>query len=137
MIKMWLLLALCFALTGCDEQPNLITLEQVKDSFDREGIPLIPAPDLAPKSIFRMTLSGVAPEGFAVNGDQLVSVYILNSAKEVEKAVQQFENKTAAASVVDHERYEVGSVLIFYNAEGAFKDKRVTQAVDRLRGLSG
>ncbi|MFC4098117.1 hypothetical protein [Paenibacillus xanthanilyticus] len=130
-----LLLGLGILLTGCSEQPGLPTLKQVEESFASQGIPLTRSPELAPKSIFRMTLQGVTPEGFSVNGDQLVSVYILRSAKEVGKAVLEFEANTAAASVEDHDRYEVGNVFIFYGAEGIQKDERVDQAVERLRGM--
>ncbi|TYP74823.1 hypothetical protein [Paenibacillus methanolicus] len=130
-----LLLGLGFLLTGCSEQPSLLTLKQVEESFDRQGIPLIPSPELAPNSIFRMTLRGVTPEGFSVNGDQLVTVYMLKSAKEVSKAVLEFEDNTAAAGVEDHNRYEAGNVFIFYGAEGIHKDERVDQAIERLRGM--
>lgn len=131
------LLAMCFINTGCMNNEKTITSTQIKDLFERQGIPLAEPTRLHPDSVFLMTLNSVTPEPFLINDEQLISIYIYSSSAGVKKGIKNFEDNTATADVVAHGRYQVANVLIFYNYEGSHtpKDERVEMVVKDLKSL--
>ncbi|RAP76843.1 hypothetical protein DL346_10385 [Paenibacillus montanisoli] len=83
-----------------------------------------------------MTLNGVKPQAFFIHDEQLISIYIYSSSRGAKKGIKDFEDKTAAADVVAHGRYQAANILIFYNYEGhSLKDERVEMVVRDLKTL--
>lgn len=134
---MIVLLAICCIVTGCINNKKTITLVQIKDLFEKHGIPLVKAIELNTDSVFLMTLNGIIPEPFIINDEQTISIYVYSSSSGVKKGIKDFEDNTAAADVTAHGRYQVANVLIFYNYEGSHtpKDKRVEMVVKDLKSL--
>ncbi|MBW7454404.1 hypothetical protein ACFOLF_21955 [Paenibacillus sepulcri] len=83
-----------------------------------------------------MTLNGVAPELFIINGDQLISVYVYSSSDGVKRGIKDFEDKTATADVVAHGRYQAANVLLIYDYGSSFKDDRVELVVRDMKTLA-
>ncbi|CAM4490982.1 hypothetical protein [Paenibacillus tarimensis] len=107
---------------------------KIHEAFEQQGIPLTRSSGIT-DHVFTMTLRDVAPEVFTINNGQSISVYLYDSSNEVPEAIADFEAKTATADVTDHERYEIGNALIFYNAEGPQQDIRVQLAMERLAAI--
>jgi len=132
-----MLLAMCFIITtGCINNEKKITLEQIRDLFEKHEIPLVKPTELNTKSLFLMTLNGVKPEPFIINEDQLISIYVYSSSNGVKKGIKDFEDNTAGADVVAHGRYQVANVLIFYNYESShIKDDRIEMVIKDMESL--
>lgn len=134
---MIILAAICSIITGCMNNEKTISLAQIKESFEEHGIPLLEPAELNTESVFLMTLNDAAPETYIINDDhQLISIYMYSSNNGVKKAIKDFENKTAAADVVAHGRYQVANVLIIYDYESSFKDDRVEKVIKDIKFLA-
>lgn len=134
---MIMMVVMCFIITGCMNNEKTISLMQIKDLFEKQGIPLTQPTKLNAESVFLMTLNDVAPEPFVINDNQLISIYVYSSSNGVKKGIKDFEDKTAAADVVAHGRYQVANVLIIYDYESSsFKDGRVEMAVNDIKSLT-
>ncbi|MDQ8734307.1 hypothetical protein [Paenibacillus sp. LHD-38] len=128
---MVILVAVCFMLTGCLDREKHLTLEQMQGIFEKHEIPLSAAKGVHPDNVFIKTLNKVKPEAFMINEDQLVSIYVYNSSNGVKKAIKDFENKTAAADVTAHKKYQVANILMIYDGV----DARVDEVVQEMRAL--
>ncbi|XEC94336.1 hypothetical protein AB6A23_23960 [Paenibacillus tarimensis] len=122
-------------ISGCMNNEKTITVLQIEDLFEKHGIPLAEPTELNTENVFLKTLNGVKPETFMINDDQLVSIYVYSSSNGVMKGIKDFEDKTATADVSAHSRYKVANVLIFYAAEGSYKDNRIELVVKDLKAL--
>lgn len=132
-LRMIIVIIACVAvITGCNEKT--ISIVQIKDLFEKQGIPLEEPTELNKESVFLMTLNGVAPEPFIINDEQLISIYIYSSGSGVKKGIRDFDDKTATADVAAHEKYQVGNVLIIYDNE-SFKDVRVEKVIKEIQSL--
>ncbi|QGR00131.1 hypothetical protein EHS13_16845 [Paenibacillus psychroresistens] len=109
-----------------------MTSEQIKASFETYDIQLSEPKGLNPGNVFLMDLNNGTPETYTINENQLISIYVYSSNKEVKKGLKDFEDKTATASVVIHSKYEIANALLFYVKEDAFKDERVEEIVKGL-----
>ncbi|MEV5030670.1 hypothetical protein MRBLPE1_006380 [Paenibacillus sp. LPE1-1-1.1] len=118
-------------MTGCLNREKLLTLEQIQSLFEKHEIPLSEAIGVHPDHVFIKTLNKVEPQVYMINDDELVSIYIFNSSNGVKKAVKDFEEKTAEAGVVAHEKYQVANLLMIY--DGA--DARMETVVQEMRSL--
>ncbi|MCQ6561810.1 hypothetical protein [Paenibacillus mendelii] len=125
-------MALCFIIAGCTVKEKTISLEQIKDLFEKHEIPLEDPKELHPKSVFLYTLNGVKPEPFMLDGE-LISIYIYSSSNGVLKGMQDFERQTAGADVAAHGEYQVANVLIFHGYEGT--DERVEAVIKDMESL--
>lgn len=132
---MIIILAICFIIAGCMNKEKTITLAQIKDSFENHGVSMSEEPGLHPDSVFSRAYNDVTPRRFVIDENQIISIYVYTSSKEVRKGIKDFENKTAAADVIPHTIYQIANVLIFYLDE-SFKDERVDLAVAELLSLT-
>ncbi|NIK72485.1 hypothetical protein [Paenibacillus sp. BK720] len=88
-IVMFVVLLICFIMTGCKKEDLKITSEQIKASFESKDIQLSEPQEISPENVFIRTLNNVKPEFFAINANQLISFYVYSSRQEAEKRVQQ------------------------------------------------
>ncbi|RCW46460.1 hypothetical protein [Paenibacillus prosopidis] len=131
-----IILAICFIITGCMNKGKTITLTQIKDSFEKNGVSMSEVPDLHPESVFSKAYNDVTPRRFVIDENQKISIYVYTSSKEVRKGIKDFENKTAAADLTPHTIYQIANVLIFYVTDESFKDVRVDLAIEELLSLT-
>ncbi|TCM90655.1 hypothetical protein EV294_1106 [Paenibacillus sp. BK033] len=124
-IVMFVVLLICFIMTGCKKEDLKITSEQIKASFESKDIQLSEPQEISPENVFIRTLNNVKPEFFAINANQLISFYVYSSRQEAEKALKDFEESTAATDLVRHSEYQVANVILFYEYAGSAKDERV------------
>ncbi|PYI56642.1 hypothetical protein DLM86_04050 [Paenibacillus flagellatus] len=82
--------------------------------------------------MFLRMLNQVAPEAYSIHENQLISIYVYSSGQQAEKGLKDFEEKTAAATVVPHSKYRIANVLLFYVAGPALKDERVEKVAEGL-----
>ncbi|WP_379129661.1 hypothetical protein [Paenibacillus sp. sgz500958] len=127
-----LLGVISFIVTGCVSKGNF-TLIQIKDLFEQHGIALETMTDISKENVFIMSLNDVEPAYYKINKDQLISIYVYSSVNGVKKGIQDFEDKTAAAELVSHDRYQVGNVLIFYESGSSSRDDEVEQVIVDLK----
>lgn len=129
------LLAICFIITGCKNDEEIITSTQVKDIFEKNGIHLSEAQELHPENVFLRSLNDVTPETFTINEGQLISIYVYSSNQEAEKGLKDFEDKISTASVVPHSKFQIANVLLFYVPEGSSDDERVDLVIGDMKTL--
>lgn len=83
--------------------------------------------------LFLRTLNHVGPETYVINENQLISMYVYSSSQEAEKGIKDFEDKTEAASVEAHRKYQVANVLLFYVTDEESIDGRVNEMMEGLK----
>jgi uncharacterized lipoprotein NlpE involved in copper resistance len=127
------LLSMCFIITGCKNDEEIITSTQIKDLFEKHGVQLSEPTELHPENVFLRTLNDVAPETFTINESQLISIYVYSSSQEAEKGLKDFEDKTAVASVEQHSKFQIANVLLFYVQKGSFKDERFDLVIEDMK----
>ncbi|AJY74040.1 hypothetical protein [Paenibacillus beijingensis] len=134
------LMAICLVIVGCQTvsstHEKILSSAQILDLFEKPGIQLTEPTGLHPENVFLRTLNEVSPQAFTINEGQLISIYVYPSSREAKKGIKDFEEKTAAASVVPHNRYQVANVLLFYVTEGSPDDKRIELVVEEMRSLT-
>ncbi|RJE90943.1 hypothetical protein D3P07_02345 [Paenibacillus sp. 1011MAR3C5] len=132
-----ILLVLCSIMTGCTNNEKVINLVQIKELFEKHGVPLAEQVDLNKNNVFQMILNGVEPESYIVNDKQKISIYVYASSEEVKEGIKDFKNNTATASVISHRRYQVANVLMFYISEGLGypEDERIEMVLKDMNSL--
>ncbi|MFP7296991.1 hypothetical protein [Neobacillus niacini] len=133
-----ILISIVFLLASCQSiNSNMITLNEVVSSFEKQQLVIKENKELSKDTIFAMKLNGVKPSSYELDG-KLLSVYIYDSAKERKKGLEDFRDKTATMDIVSYNVYEVTNVLIFYVYEHDMSmevlfDDEVKEALSKLR----
>ncbi|WP_241674475.1 hypothetical protein [Paenibacillus luteus] len=134
-----MLIVLCLLLSSCSNHPNSdsqhVSAIQVKELFDKHAIVLTEPKDLHPENVFIRILNGVKPETYVMNDKQLISIYAYPSEKDAREGAKDFEAKTAVADVVQHRRYVIGNILLFYVVDKENEDSRLELVIENLRSM--
>jgi hypothetical protein len=134
-----LLIVLGVLLSSCSNYPNSdskrVSAIQVKELFGKHAIVLTEPKDLHPENVFIRILNGVKPETYDMNDNQLISIYVYQSDTGAREGAKDFEAKTAVADVVQHRRYVIGNILLFYVADKEHEDSRLELVIDDLRSM--
>ncbi len=73
---MFVVLLICFIMTGCKRDDLKITSKQIKASFESKDIQLSEPQELSAENVFIRTLNNVKPEFYAINVNQLISLFL-------------------------------------------------------------
>ncbi|RDY71661.1 hypothetical protein DXT76_06565 [Halobacillus trueperi] len=121
-------------LSACSQQSvkeeDLITLEEVQTAITDQGLVLEDA-DLPRINAFTRELNGVSPEAFFIDGDTL-SIYVFPSTDARKEGMDDFEEKSAAAGVVEHEKYMRKNILVFYELGNEETNSKLKSAINGL-----
>lgn len=131
-----LLMILSMIMTGCASKEVTFTLSQVKELFEKHDFTLSEPEGLHPDNVFTRTLNGVEAAAFFTEDQQLISIYIFPSGKDVKKGLEDFEAHTAAADLVPYGVYQVSNVLIFTTNDESDHIDRVEAVVVELKSLA-
>ncbi|MBP3964715.1 hypothetical protein [Paenibacillus lignilyticus] len=130
------LLLLLVCLTGCKNDETSISLADVTEIFGQSGIILLPMQDPNPAAVFSKAYNGVAPSRFEVDTKQSISIYVYPSASEAVKGIKDFEDKTAAADVIAHTRYQINNIVLYDITDLKPNRDRVAKVIKDLRGFA-
>lgn len=111
-----------------------VTLKEVENAISQQGFRLEKA-DLPSDNVFRLELNDVSPAVHRLKGSTL-SIYIFESIIAREEGIEDFEEKTATAEVVRHERFKIGNALVFYAEGEEDTAKKLEDVFDKLGGTS-
>ncbi|MGR9048656.1 hypothetical protein ACQ4XT_08510 [Halobacillus faecis] len=132
--KIFFYVFIIFALSACSQHSvadeALIILEEVQIAITDQGLVLEDA-DLPSFNAFTRELNGVSPEAFFIDGDTL-SIYVFPSTDERKEGMDDFEEKSAAAGVVEHEKYTHKNILVFYELGNEEVDSKLKSAINGL-----
>lgn len=121
-------------LSACSQQSvteeNLITLEEVQTAITDQGLILEDA-DLPSINAFTRELNGVSPEAYFIDGDTL-SIYVFPSTDERKEGMDDFEEKSSAAGVAEHEKYTRKNILVFYELGNEETNSKLKSAINGL-----
>ncbi|UOQ85760.1 hypothetical protein [Gracilibacillus salinarum] len=128
-----------FVLGACSQQseePSLaktpdITLDEVETAITEQGLELEKA-NLPTGNVFIQELNGVVPKAYFVDGTTL-SIYVFPTVDAREKGMDDFEEKTAAASLEQHKTFTVQNALVFYVEGSEENNKKLVKAMDALK----
>ena len=107
------------------------TWEDVETVITDQGFELDKETDLPRENVFIQELNGITPKVYNVKGHTL-SVYVFSSARDREKGIHRFEEKTATAEVVEHKAYEMNNILVFYVSDDEDMQDRLFEALQEL-----
>jgi len=134
---------ICLLVTGCaygggsNKQNDVtITLEQIKNIFEKHGIPLTEKTDVNPKAVFSRAYNDIKPLQFNYKKSQYISIYMYSSSKEAKKGLKDFADSWAAADLEPYRSHHVANVLLFYGAETTFGEDEMAMAVEELKTLA-
>ncbi|WLR49069.1 hypothetical protein LC065_07880 [Halobacillus litoralis] len=132
--KLFFYVFIMFALSACSEQSvseeELITIEEVQTAITDQGLALEDA-DLPSINAFTRELNGVSPEAYFIDGNTL-SIYVFPSTDARKEGMDDFEEKSAAAGVVEHEKYMHKNILVFYEFGNEETDSKLKSAINGL-----
>ncbi|MFC2949224.1 hypothetical protein [Virgibacillus sediminis] len=140
MIKKLLFFVLFLSVMGaCSQQAteedpsktNQITLDDVETVITDHGFELERESDLPSENVFMQELNGMTPEVYKLEGNTL-SVYVFPSEGDRAKGIQEFEERTATADVVEHKAYGLNNILVFYVSDD---EKIQNRLFDTLQNL--
>ncbi|XEC94524.1 hypothetical protein AB6A23_24970 [Paenibacillus tarimensis] len=117
-------------LTGCSNN-NSLTLEQVLDVFQKEGLQLNKSEE-NPENIFQQGINGIKPSFYQLS-DGVIHFYIFKSDKERKEGRRDFYDRPV--DFVNHEAFEIKNVLILYVYDGNHDDeisKKIKDAIKKL-----
>jgi hypothetical protein len=134
---------MCLVVTGCaygggsnEQNDATITLEQIKNVFEKHGIPLTEKTDINPDAVFSRAYNDIKPEQFSYNTSQNISIYMYSSSKEAKKGLEDFAESWATADLASYRSHHVANVLFFYGTETMLGEDKVTMAVEELKSLT-
>src|SRR5699024_3887979 len=122
-----------FILGDCSTKNASLSLANVVDSLNEDGIHFTEINDIDPDYAFKKVLNDVNPTLFSVNNNQMLSIYVFSSNAGVDAGIKEFENKTATADLEPYERYSIDNVLIFYILKEVPKNTDVVTAIERIQ----
>jgi hypothetical protein len=128
------MLLLLIMLVGCNTNGNTnesLTLKQVLDAFQEEGLQLNNA-KVYPENIFQQGINGVTPSFYQLS-DGVIHFYIFKSENERKKGREDFYNRPV--SFVAHSSFEIKNVLILYvygKNQGSKIDEKIKAAIKKL-----
>ncbi|MYL49334.1 hypothetical protein GLV98_07545 [Halobacillus litoralis] len=132
--KIFFYILIIFVLSACSQQSvseeDHITLEEVKTAITDQGMVLEKA-DLPSINAFTRELNGVSPKAYFIDGDTL-SIYVFPSTDARKEGMDDFEEKSAAAGVVEHEKYMHKNILVFYELGNEEVDSKLKSAINGL-----
>lgn len=108
-----------------------ITLDEVETSITEQGLALEKA-DLPSGNVFIQELNGVKPKAYFIDGATL-SIYIFPKVETREQGMDDFEEKTATASLEQHKTFTVQNVLVFYAEGSEENNEKLAKAIDALK----
>ena len=116
---------------GCGTRESTLSLADATEHLDSQGIELteVEEADIHDDFAFNETLMDVDPTLYWVNEEEKLSIYVFSSSSEMEEGIEDFENKTATASLVPHEMYAINNLLIFYVYSGGTQDPDIDAAI--------
>ncbi|WP_308636371.1 hypothetical protein [Paenibacillus silvisoli] len=133
-VMLILALLLAFGLSGCKEKETIVTLDDVKSIVAHYGIPTTPInEDENRDSVFARAYNEVKPSRYVVDTEQTLSIYVYASSSDAIKGVKDFEEKTAAADVIAHTRYQINNLVLYSISRNKQKQDRVAKAMHDVR----
>ncbi|WP_144510871.1 membrane lipoprotein lipid attachment site-containing protein [Bacillus sp. FJAT-22090] len=112
MKKLILLFSILVLLTACNNTYEGISLRDIIDTFEDNGIKL----EKAKKSddeTFGMKLNGVKPSTYSLNKEDFF-IYIFKDIEDREKGGEYFYNSTASKNTLNFDKIERENILIFH-----------------------
>lgn len=104
-----------------------VTVAEFVDTFNAHDQTL-ESVELEGENIFSMTLNGVEPDSFLLEGKQ-VFIYEFKNIGERESGWEEFQKKTATMNLVSHKKYDMFNLLIFYVHE---QDRHESISIDEI-----
>ncbi|RDI42179.1 hypothetical protein [Falsibacillus pallidus] len=111
MKKIASLFLISIILAGCSNSSN-IPIDPLLKLFEEEGITLSKT-DPIKESIFSQSLNGVRPRAYS-DGVSYYYFFAYSNEKKVSRALKQFEKKTASMDLINHHKYPMNNLLLFY-----------------------
>ncbi|WP_433747446.1 hypothetical protein [Falsibacillus pallidus] len=111
MKKIAALLLISILLVGCSNSSN-IPIDPLLKLFEDEGITLSKT-DPVKESVFSQSLNGVRPRAYT-DGASYYYFFAYSNEKKVSRALKQFEKKTASMDLINHHKYPMDNILLFY-----------------------
>jgi len=131
MKRIFIILLFLLLVVGCEMRESTLSLADVTEYLDSQGIELteVEEADIHDDFAFNKTLMDVDPTLYWVNEEEKLSIYVFSSSSEMEEGIEDFENKTATASLVPHEMYAINNLLIFYVYSGGTQDPDIDAVI--------
>lgn len=136
-LKSYILMILIFVLfTGCSTNMNILTLEEVVDVFESEGVHLVGADVVTDSDIPYFTLQNVKPNtymsntAFSNNKPILVYIYVFESQETAQDAIKDMKQHRFKGSI-----YNSQNVLLFLLGDPVIKnlDSKMKDIVSKLK----
>ncbi len=127
----FLLFMVISILVACGEKPNPeISLNDILLAFEEREL-VLKETERNPNSVFGMELYKVKPATFLLN-DKLLLIFIYHSPDEVEKAIEDFKQKTAGKNIAAYEVFEVKNVLMYYVIIRGHEEFETVQIINEI-----
>lgn len=130
-----LLISFLLVTVGCSTKESLLALEDAINHLNLSGIELneVEILEVHENHALDVILNDVEPVFFYVNSNQLFTIWVFPSQSDLELGLEEFESKTATATLASHQKYYLDNLLLIYSFEGQALEPDIDKAIRGIK----